>query len=178
MEAETELQSASQEFEGPRTRRFVASWLRGTRRSTMGLAFAMATFVTGLVALPLLYRASQSEAPSVGAPELLLARAAEGGPVEVLNGSTLRDAFYIRWEGTNAAAVGFNLAEATPDGLVLVETVDGEGPTFDFLVNEQGNPAPFDTNLVSDGTYDLLVSVTKNDGELERTAARFEIDNG
>lgn len=96
----------------------------------------------------------------------------------MLNGSTISDSVYIRWEGAEAEAVGFNLAEADPNGLILVETVDGEGPTFDFIVNDQGKPAPFDTHLVPDGTYDLLVSATKNGGELERTAARFGVENG
>lgn len=178
MEAGIAPSESSSGFEGPRTKRFVASWLRGTRRSTFGLAMAMATFVTGLVAIPLAYRAARADAPAAGAPELLLVRAASGGPVEILNGTVLDDSVYIRWEGVDAVAVGFNLAETTTDGLVLVETVDGEGPTFDFVVNEQGNPAPFDTTLLSDGTYDLLVSVTKDNGDLERTAARFEVKNG
>ncbi len=165
-------------YPGPRTRRFVSSWLRGTRRSTTMVAFFAALLVTVVVAGPLAYRAARSTAPKALAPELLIYRAYAGGPPVVLNGATVSQEIYVRYEGSDAIAVAFNLApQDDPSGELLVQSVDGDGPPFDFITDDAGNALPFDTTSVPDGTYDLLVSVTTKDDRAERTAARFTVEN-
>jgi len=74
----------------------------------------------------------------------------------------------------DATAVSFNLFSQGGDE-AIVESLDLEGPQFDFVVSDDA-AVPFDSTVLGNGTYELFVTV-RTATEDRRTAVSFQVEN-
>lgn len=154
----------------------------GKVRSRPLPTLAIAALVTCAVAVPLIFLALEARdnpvrTETVVAPAdagMVLVDTAAGDPVPLdealVNGSVL-----ISLREPSASAVSFNLFAAGADAAV-VESVDAEGPQFDFVVSDSGRGQPFDTNLLLNGDYELFITI-RTPNEDRRTAVSFTVEN-
>ena len=154
----------------------------GKKRTRLGPTLAIAIFVTGLVAVPLIFRAVDArnnpvETPVVLAPadaDLVMVDTAENDRAP-LDFATVTGPILISVTESDAQAVSFNLFAAGADQ-AIVESVDLNGPQFDMVVSESGGGSPFDSTLLQNGEYELFVTI-RMPNEDRRTAVSFEIAN-
>jgi len=154
----------------------------GKKRIRLLPTLAIAFVVTGLVAVPLTYRAVDSRNNPVD-PEVVLAPAdaavitvdtatTERMPLDL---ATVEGSILISVSDASAQAVSFSLFAADSDQ-AIVESVDLEGPQFDLIVSESGGGSPFDSTMLQNGRYELFVTI-RMPNEDQRTAVGFEIEN-
>ena len=154
----------------------------GKKRTRLAPTLAIAVLVTGIVVAPLVYRAIDArnnpvEATVVLAPvdgQLVMVDTAGTDP-SPLDLATVSGPILISLRQDNASAVSFNLYAAGADRAV-VESQDLDGPQFDLVVSESGGGSPFDSTLLTNGDYELFVTIRTPD-EDRRTAVSFKIAN-
>jgi len=154
----------------------------GRKRARLLPTLCIAAIVTAIVALPLILRALDATEAETGDQPLVLAPAdsqsilvdtvdSEPAP---LDESTVSGPILISLDQPDATAVSFNLFAQGAD-VAIVESLDLEGPRFDFVVDE-GDVVPFDSTVLGNGTYELFVTV-RTSTEDRRTAVSFQVEN-
>lgn len=128
----------------------------------------IAGLVTAAIAVPLAVRALDAEDPAADADQLV----ANDSP---LDGSVLSGDVSVAFTADGAEAVSFNLFEAGSADPIYASQ-DLEGPSFDLVVNDDGSPGSLDSTLLSNGSYELFITIAEGDDE-NRTAVRFEVQN-
>lgn len=160
--------------------------LSGAKKTRRLPSFLIALLVTALVAGPMAWQAQQArDAEPVAAPappaspvaspdDIIFDTGATN--VDSLDGATLAGNVIISYRDPNARAVAFNLLPSGGSDALLT-TVDGNGPNFNLLTNERDTVRPLDTTQLSDGAYELFVTITDSAGNERRTAVSFTVEN-
>lgn len=128
----------------------------------------IAGLVTAAIAVPLALRALDAEQPAAESDLLV----ANDNP---LDGSVVSGDVAVAFTADSAEAVSFNLFEAGGSEPIFASQ-DLEGPSFDLVVNDDGSTGSLDSTLLSNGSYELFITVAAGDDE-NRTAVRFEVQN-
>lgn len=135
----------------------------------------IALLVTALVAVPLLVRGTDADPDTIAAdPASVLVDTADGAPGP-LDGATISGAAIITVEDSASSAASFSLFAAGDDRPILAGQ-DLSGPVFSPVLDDDGRPRPLDTRSLADGTYELFIVLSGDDGE-QRTAVGFEVMN-
>lgn len=156
--------------------------IAGRKRARLLPTLAIALLVTSAVAVPLVIRALDATDDADEAQVAVAAADSQMVMVDTVNGiptpldtNTVTGPILISLRQSDATAVSFNLFAAGADE-VIVESLDMQGPQFDFVVDTDGMVAPFDSTLLSNGAYELFVTIRTAD-EDRRTAVSFMIEN-
>ncbi len=128
----------------------------------------IAGLVTCAIAIPLGIRALNADEPAADVAALV----ADTGP---LDGGVVSGDVSIAFTGEDVEAVSFNLFMAGSDTAVYTSQ-DVDGPSFDLVQNNDGSPGSLDSTQLSNGAYELFVTMNGAAGE-KRTAATFEVQN-
>lgn len=160
----------------------------GRKRARLLPTLVIAVLLTSVVAVPLVIRALDSTDSADAAVEPVAAVAAVGAAdsqmimVDTVNGdptpldtNTVAGPILISLRQPDATAVSFNLFAAGGDQ-AIVESLDLQGPQFDFIVDRGGSVLPFDSSLLSNGAYELFVTIRSGDQD-RRTAVSFQVEN-
>lgn len=151
----------------------------GNTRVRAAPTLVIAAVVTALVAVPLTLRAvdarddAEPVDPAVPA-ELVLVDAGDIEP-SPLDGSTVAGPILVSVSHPSASGVAFNLFPSGEEDPVYASQ-DLDGPVFDLIAGDRGGGVPLDSTLLSDGEYELFLTVATPAGE-QRTAVRFMIRN-
>lgn len=150
----------------------------GRKRARLLPTLVIAVLMTSIVAVPLTLRAlDSSDEPqvvvAVADSQMVMVDTVNGIPTP-LDTNTVAGPILISLRQSDATAVSFNLFASGADQ-AIVESLDVQGPQFDFVVDD-GVVAPFDSTLLSNGVYELFVTIRTSD-EDRRTAVSFEVEN-
>lgn len=159
----------------------VSELFAGRKRAGLLPTLVIAVLMTSIVAVPLTIRALDST-DAADEPQVAVAAAdSQMVMVDTVNGiptpldaNTVAGPVLISLRQPDATAVSFNLFASGADQ-VIVESLDLQGPQFDFVVDD-GVVAPFDSTLLSNGVYELFVTIRTSD-EDRRTAVSFQVEN-
>lgn len=149
----------------------------GKKRVRTLPTFAIALLVTAMVVIPFLASASDDDEDQVitaADPLSVLVDTSQGDP-SPLDQSVVEGPVLISVSDEAASAVSFSLfAAGTQEALLASQ--DLEGPSFDLIVSDAGGGAPLDSTMLSNGEYELFLTIAGADGE-QRTAVGFSVAN-
>ena len=150
----------------------------GRKRARLLPTLVIAAVVTASVAIPLVIRALDSTDAAVvvaaADAQMVIVDTIDDEPAP-LDTNTVAGPILISLQQPDASAVSFNLFASGAEQ-VIVESLDLEGPQFDFVVDPAGTVSPFDSTLLSNGAYELFVTIRVAD-EDRRTAVSFQVEN-
>jgi len=151
----------------------LAAIAAGRRRVSPLPTMVVALVVTALVVIPFTEWIGRS-APAAADPSTIVVGLLDTEPMG-LDGATLAGPALISIDDDRLEGVSFAMyprGENTP----ILASQDLSGPTFSPRQSASGADQPMDTTLLSNGVYDLFVTIATARGE-QRTAVTFQVAN-